>query len=121
MDEAVEMIALRFALIHERDERGDGADDESGLVFEEGVERRRRLKAVGQDKSGARREGRHHLDREARDMEKRRHPENARGAVELEMIAANQSIRNEIAVRQHGALWNARCARRIEQQGDVVR
>src|ERR1700722_6939043 len=99
MDEAVEVIALRFALIHERDEGGDGADDEGGLVFNEGVERRRRLKAVGQDNSGARCEGRHQLDLEARDMEKRRHPEDARGAAELEMIAANQRIRDEIAVR----------------------
>src|ERR1700678_4436685 len=89
MYEAIEVIALRFALIHERDKGGDRTDDEGGLVFEEGVERSRRLKAVGQDKSSARCEGCDQLDLEARDMEKGRYSEKARGAAELEMIAAN--------------------------------
>src|SRR3984957_4060093 len=98
MYEAVEVIAPRVALIHESDKGGDRTDDESGLVLEEGVERCRRLKAVGQDNSGARGEGSDQLDLEARDMEKRRHPENTRGAAELEMIAANEGIRGEITV-----------------------
>ena len=43
------MIACSLRLVHERDEGGDGADDECRLVFKEGVERDPRMEAVGED------------------------------------------------------------------------
>ena len=57
MVEAREMRGRRLRSVHQRDERGDRADDECRPMFEKRLQHDGGLETIGQDLRGARREG----------------------------------------------------------------
>ena len=106
--------------VHQRDERGDGADDECRPPFQKGIERHLRLEAIGQHNAGGFGEGCDELQFETRDVEQRRDAKYSRLRGYLEMRAANFNIRHEIAMREHRALGYAGGSGRVQQEADII-
>ena len=107
--------------VHQRDEHGDRADGEGHLGVADGLERDGGVEPVRQDqwRSGEQRQG--HVPDRAGDVEERRDAQDHVIGPDADPVAVGLGVEDDVAVRRHRALRRAGGARRVRQEGHIVR